>query len=171
MSHAKKTAHRAADFDFSPAMLEKFALRLREGLPGHLGIELVEAQPGSMILQMAIQPIHTAANGYLHGGAVVTLADTACGFGCIANLPRGAHNFTTVELKTNFLSTALEGVIMAYATMRHAGSRTQIWDAEIRTARHPVHSPNDDTRILALFRCTQMILYPQVKSEESSANG
>lgn len=130
------------------------AARLHDGLPGHMGIELLDMQPGAMVLQMAIRPMHLAANGYLHAGAVVTLADTACGFGCIANLPADASNFTTVELKSNFLSTTLEGVIIAQATLRHAGQRTQIWDAEVRTA------PQAQGKVLALFRCTQMILYP-----------
>jgi 1,4-dihydroxy-2-naphthoyl-CoA hydrolase len=136
--------------------LERLSARLREGLPGHLGIELVAVHEGQLIMQMPLRPIHMAANGYLHAGSVVTLADTACGFGCIVHLPPKAHNFTTVELKSNFLSTALNGVIIAYASLRHAGKRTQIWDAEVRAS----DSENSSERVLALFRCTQMILYP-----------
>jgi 1,4-dihydroxy-2-naphthoyl-CoA hydrolase len=148
----ESTGLEPADLELTSARFERLAARLHEGLPGHLGIELVDLQPGQIIMQMQIQPIHTAANGYLHAGSVVALADTACGFGCIANLPAGAENFTTVELKSNFLSTTLEGVIMAHAALRHGGKRTQIWDAEVRTW--------GEERVLALFRCTQMILYP-----------
>lgn len=161
MNHAKHTAFPAAGGENSRAVTEELSARLRAGLAGHLGIELVAAGPGQMTLQLTIASIHTAANGYLHAGTVVTLADTACGFGCIANLPPRADNFTTVELKSNFLSTTLEGVIMAYATLRHAGSRTQIWDAEVRTAA----TSNHPERLLALFRCTQMILYPKADAK------
>ncbi|RIK41087.1 MAG: hypothetical protein DCC55_13060 [Chloroflexi bacterium] len=126
--------------------------RLQGGLPGHLDLELVELSPGSLTLQMTILPQHMAANGYLHAGAVVTLADTACGFGCLANLPEGAHSFTTIELKSNFLRTATNGVIRAVATLIHRGRRTQVWDATIY---------DGESQTLALFRCTQMILYPQ----------
>lgn len=127
------------------------ARRLQGGLPGHLGLELVELSPGALTLQMNIQSYHIAANGYLHAGAVVTLADTACGFGCLANLPAGAHSFTTIELKSNFLRTATSGVIHAVARLTHGGRRTQVWDATVH---------DGESQTLALFRCTQMILYP-----------
>ena len=82
----------------------------------------------------------------------MTLADTACGYGCIANLPAGAHSFTTIELKSNFMRTATAGVIEARARLTHGGRRTQVWDATVVDAQE---------RTLALFRCTQMILYPE----------
>jgi uncharacterized protein (TIGR00369 family) len=99
---------------------------------------------------MQLQAHHVAANGYLHAGSVVTLADTACGFGCLSNLPEGARSFTTLELKTNFLRTATTGLIQAEATLQHDGRRTQVWDAAVADASE---------RLMALFRCTQMILY------------
>jgi uncharacterized protein (TIGR00369 family) len=92
-----------------------------------------------------------AANGYLHAGTVVTLADTACGFGCLANLPPGAHNFTTIELKSNFLRTTTRGRLRAEAQLLHGGRRTQVWDATVM---------DGEEQVLALFRCTQMLLYP-----------
>lgn len=136
----------------SPAELQRgLARRLADGLSGYLGFELVTVRPGFLCLQVTIQPEHLAANGYLHAGTVVTLADTACGFGCFASLPEGATNFTTIELKSNFLRTATAGIIRAEATLVHGGRRTQVWDAT-------VFDPAD--RPMALFRCTQMLLYP-----------
>jgi 1,4-dihydroxy-2-naphthoyl-CoA hydrolase len=90
-----------------------------------------------------------APNGYLHAGTVVALADTACGYGCMASLPDGATGFTTVELKTNFLGTAREGSLVCVATRLHGGRTTQVWDAIVR----------DGEKTLALFRCTQLLLY------------
>lgn len=133
------------------ALIAELQQRLRGGLPGHLGLELVDVTPGLLALQLAIQPHHIAANGYLHAGTVVTLADTACGFGCLANLPEGAQSFTTVELKSNFLRTATSGVIRATAQLVHGGRRTQIWDATV---------VDEAQRAMAIFRCTQMLLYP-----------
>jgi uncharacterized protein (TIGR00369 family) len=63
---------------------------------------------------------------------VIALADTACGYGCIAHLPEGAENFTTVELKCNFLGTAREGTIYGTAKLAHSGRTTQVWDATVR---------------------------------------
>jgi 1,4-dihydroxy-2-naphthoyl-CoA hydrolase len=80
---------------------------------------------------------------------VIGLADTACGYGCILNLPEGGTGFTTIELKTNFLRTARDGTITCEATMLHGGRTTQLWDATVR---------DPDGRTLALFRCTQLVL-------------
>lgn len=121
-------------------------------LPGHMGLELVEIGEGSAAMRCQIQPFHLAPNGYLHAGAVITLADTAAGYGCVGNLPAGASGFTTIELKTNFVGTLLSGIMLADATMIHGGRTTQIWDVEV--------SAEDTGRPLAKFRCTQMVLYP-----------
>ena len=130
----------------------QLAARMNSGLTAHLGIQLIEVRPGYLCAQLEILPHHIAANGYLHAGSVVTLADTACGFGCFASLPEGSDNFTTLELKSNFLRTATSGVLRAEARLVHGGRRTQVWDATVYDAQ---------ARPLALFRCTQMILYPQ----------
>ena len=129
---------------------QQLAARLAGGLAGHLGIHLVEVHPGYLVAQLEIAPHHMAANGYLHAGTVVTLADTACGFGCFATLPEGAHSFTTVELKSNFLRTATSGILRAEARLVHGGRRTQVWDATVFDGH---------TRTLAHFRCTQMLIY------------
>lgn len=120
-------------------------------LPGHLGISVTEAVAGRARGELEIGKHHLAPNGYLHAGAVVGLADTVCGYGCIANLPEGASGFTTIELKTNFLGTALEGMLVAEASLLHGGRTTQVWDATVRA----------DGRTLAVFRCTQLVLYPR----------
>lgn len=130
----------------------QLASRLQTGLAAHLGIQLLDVRHAYLCAQMEIAPHHMAANGYLHAGSVVTLADTACGFGCFASLPEGAHSFTTIELKSNFLRTVTSGMIRAEAQLIHGGRRTQVWDATVYDAKD---------RVLALFRCTQMLLYPQ----------
>ena len=117
--------------------------------PGHLGIEISSVEDGHVRGQMALDDRHMAPNGYLHAAAVVGLADTACGYGCILGLPEGGIGFTTIELKTNFLRTASRGTIACEATLVHGGRTTQIWDAVVR---------DEDERTLALFRCTQLIL-------------
>ena len=61
----------------------------------------------------------------------MTLADTSCGYGCFATLPEGATGFTTIELKTNHLGTALDGTIVSRATPVHLGRTTQVWDAVV----------------------------------------
>ena len=121
-------------------------------LPGELDLQLIELGDGSARMSCQISEKHMATNGYLHAASVVALADTAAGYGCIGNLPPGAGGFTTLELKSNHLGTMLEGTMIADATMSHAGRTTQVWDVEV--------SVEETGKTLALFRCTQMILYP-----------
>ena len=86
--------------------------------PGLVGVEVDEAADGRVRARLPLRPEHLAPNGYLHAGAVITLADTACGYGCILSLPAGGIGFTTVELKTNFLRSARTGTISCEATPR-----------------------------------------------------
>ena len=122
-------------------------------LPGHLGIVITRVGRGELHAHLPLRAELLAPNGYLHAGTVVTLADTAAGYGCVASLPEGADNFTTVELKSNHLGTAREGIIDCVATAAHLGRTTQVWDAVV--------SHRETGRTIALFRCTQMILYPR----------
>src|SRR3954468_20475036 len=78
-------------------------------LPGTLGVEMITVGANLVESRMPVAKRVMASNGYLHAATVVALADTSCGYGCIAALPEGASGFTTIELKSNFLGTAREG--------------------------------------------------------------
>ena len=121
--------------------------------PGHVGLELVDLGERTATMRCEIQPHHLAPNGYLHAGVIITLADTAAGYGCVANWPDGATGFTTIELKSNFTGTLLDGALRAEASMAHGGRTTQVWDVEVRD--------ENSEKKLAYFRATQMILYPR----------
>jgi uncharacterized protein (TIGR00369 family) len=132
---------------------DQFNQRSVGKLPGHLGVVINHIGPGEVRAELPVKPFVIAPNGYLHAGSVVTLADTSCGCGCVANLPEGATGFTTIELKSNHLGTAREGVIDCVAKAAHMGRTTQVWDA---TVTH-----RETGKTIALFRCTQMVLYPK----------
>lgn len=103
-------------------------------LPGLLGVELTEVGDKRLTAQLTIRHELLAPNGYLHAGTVISLADTVCGYGVLAN----------------FLGTALEGLLCCEATLLHAGRTTQVWDARVTNA---------DDMVIALFRCTQLLIY------------
>lgn len=127
---------------------------LTEGVwPGAVGVEFTTLSPGRLGGRLVIRADHHAPNGFLHAGVVVSFADTLCGFGCRVFSPPNASGFTTIELKTNFLGTALAGVLVAEAVLIHGGRSTQVWDATVRL--------EETEKVIALFRCTQMILYPK----------
>ena len=122
-------------------------------LPGLLGLEITEAEEGGISGRLDLRDELMAPNGYLHAATVVALADTSCGYGTFVNLPDGAESFTTIELKSNFVGTKRGGAISCRARLVHGGRTTQVWDAEV--------SDEESGKPIALFRCTQMILYPR----------
>jgi 1,4-dihydroxy-2-naphthoyl-CoA hydrolase len=146
-------------------------------LPGLIGIEFLSLEPGRLTSRLAVRPELLAPNGYLHAAAIIALADTTCGYGTFTDLPEGANNFTTIELKSNFLGTAREGSIACVATIVHNGRTTQVWDATVTDAPRgcspALHRTHDfpsksgasvakaSGKTMALFRCTQFILYPR----------
>jgi 1,4-dihydroxy-2-naphthoyl-CoA hydrolase len=117
--------------------------------PGLVGVEIRDFVDGVVHAGLTLRDEHMAPNGYLHAAAVIALADTACGYGCILSLPEGGIGFTTIELKTNFVRSAQQGRITCEARLVHGGRTTQLWDAT-------VNAP--DGRLMALFRCTQLVL-------------
>lgn len=126
-------------------------MALGEGrFPGLLGIQVDLVEVGHVQMHLPLREDLLAPNGYLHAATVVGLADSACGYGCIASLPERATGFTTIELKTNFLGTALAGCLFCESKQVHAGRTTQVWDATVS---------DDSDKIIALFRCTQLLLY------------
>ena len=132
---------------------EVFNARSPGHLPGLMGVVVDEVAEGRMRAHLAVRPELFAPNGFLHAGTVVTLADTGAGYACLAHLPDGATGFTTVELKSNHVGTAMDGTITADVRAAHLGRTTQVWDA---TVTH-----EETGRTIALFRCTQMILWPK----------
>lgn len=124
-----------------------------EYLPGYLGIEVLSIAAGTLSSRMPVKKLHFAPNNFLHAASIVALADTSCGYATIAHLPEGAQSFTTIELKSNHLGTVKDGSIACVATAQHLGRTTQVWDAVV--------SDEATGRKIALFRCTQMILWPK----------
>ena len=134
--------------------IDRFNALGRDGLSGRLGISVTafaSAPRPSLTLQMRVEPGHHAPHGFLHGGAIAVMADTACGFGTLGHLPEGVANFFTVESKCNHLAAVREGVLECTARARHLGRSTQVWDAEV--------TEQATGKLVAMFRCTQMLLY------------
>jgi uncharacterized protein (TIGR00369 family) len=125
--------------------------RQRGTLSELLGFDIISASPQEIKAGFDIKPHHLAPNGYLHAASIIMLADTSCGYGCMITLPEGANSFTTIELKSNFLGTAREGKVDCIAIPIHLGRTTQVWDATVSAAG----------KTIALFRCTQMVLWPK----------
>lgn len=121
-------------------------------LVSHMGISLVDEGEGWLEAQMPIQQHHLRSGAMaLHAASLIALADSVCGFAAGQVLPEGAKGYTTIELKSNFLGTASEGTLIGRSQADHLGRTTQVWTSTI--------THKETERKLALFRCTQMILY------------
>ncbi len=126
------------------------------GFVPHMGIELVDEgydENGAWLeAKMVIQQHHLRSGAKaLHAASMIALADSVCGFAAGNVLPEGAKGYTTIELKSNFVGTANEGTLIGRSQSEHLGRTTQVWSS---TVTH-----QESGRTLALFRCTQMILY------------
>jgi 1,4-dihydroxy-2-naphthoyl-CoA hydrolase len=139
---------------FRPEMTaEVFNGRSAGHLPGLVGVRILSLAPEGLESRLEVRKELMAPNGYLHAASVIALADTSCGYACAANLPQGSSGFTTLELKANFLGTTREGALFCRATPAHLGRSTQVWDAVVTL--------EGSERKIALFRCTQMVLWPK----------
>ena len=119
--------------------------------PGYVGIKITEVSAGKIKAEMPVKKELFAPNGFLHAGSIITLADTVAGYSCIANLPQNAESFTTVELKSNFMGAARDGILECESFAEHLGRTTHIWRVEVwhKTSHKKI----------AVFSCTQLILY------------
>jgi uncharacterized protein (TIGR00369 family) len=130
--------------------LNEFASRKH---PGIVGIEVLSVEPDLVTGRLDVTEEVVAGTGFLWAPVVITLADWLCACGIGPSLPEGA-GFTTIEIKTNFLGTVRQGgAVFGRAWPVHQGRSTQVWDSEIRDEA--------SERVIALFRCTQMVLHPK----------
>lgn len=137
---------------FNPQRDAAYFNAVSEGhLPGLLGMNVTEVKEGRLEAEIAVRPDLFAPNGFLHAGTIVSLADSAAGYATIAHLPEGAKSFTTLELKTNFTGACRAGMLKAIAEVEHLGRTTQVWGVGMWA--------KEQEKRVALFRCTQLILY------------
>lgn len=121
--------------------------------PGMVGVEVLSCEADLVTGRMDVGEEVVAGTGYLWAPVVITLADWLCAAGMGENLPEGA-GFTTIEIKTNFIGTVRKGgAVRGRARPVHRGRTTQVWDVEV--------SDESNDKVIALFRCTQMVLLPR----------
>lgn len=117
-----------------------------------LGIQIIEATAQRVIAEMAVRPELMTVGGRLHGGAIMSLADSVGAYGAYLALPQDAAGTTTIESKTNFFAGASAGVVRAEAVPLHVGGRTSVWQTRIT---------NDTGRLVSQTVQTQLVLTKQ----------
>lgn len=116
---------------------------------GHLGMEILAASPHEVRSRLAWSDDKCTAGGMLHGGALMSLADSAGGFLAFLNLPEDAKGTATIESKTNFFAPIRSGYANAVSRVLHTGRRTIVVDTEIY---------DDDGKLAARVTQTQAVL-------------
>jgi 1,4-dihydroxy-2-naphthoyl-CoA hydrolase len=114
----------------------------------HVGIEIVTTAVDRVVGRILVGPQHSNGLDRVHGGAIMTLADTLGAIGSVLNLPPGTVT-TTIESKTNFLSAGRGPELIGEATPLHIGRNTMVWQTVIR---------DQDDRRVAVVTQTQLVL-------------
>lgn len=91
-----------------------------------LGIEVAVATPQEVRARLPWDADRVTTGGALHGGLLMSLADTVGAMVAFLNLPEGAAGTATIESKTNFLAAVRDGFVHASATALHAGRTTVV---------------------------------------------
>lgn len=116
-----------------------------------LGVRLEEATSARVVGTLAWAPERCTAGGLMHGGALMSLADSLGGLSAFLNLPDGAST-STIESKTNFFRPVSRGLVRGTTTPVHIGRSTVVLETRLR---------DDDGRAVALVIQTQSVLRPE----------
>src|SRR3954470_4386281 len=116
-----------------------------------VGIELVSAKPDEVRGRLAWAPERCTTAGLLHGGALMTLADTVGAVCAFLNLPDGAST-PTIESKTNFFRGVREGTVDAVTRPLHTGRTTIVVQTDLT---------NENGKRVAQVTQTQAVLLPR----------
>jgi uncharacterized protein (TIGR00369 family) len=97
-----------------------------------VGYRLTEWSEGLAVAELVVGPQHLNIDGVVHGGVLMSLIDTACGYaGCFSTRPSERLRAVTLSLTTSFMVPVTEGVLRAVGRVRLRGSRTFFCDAEV----------------------------------------
>ena len=121
-----------------------------EYLPGLLGIEFTLVSDDEIRARMAVRKALLAWNGFLHGGSVVTLADTACGYGTVNRFARGCYWFHDPGVEKQFSRYCQGRCRRVCGETGAQGSDDASMGCDINL--------EGGHKTIARFRCTQLIL-------------
>lgn len=147
--HETSARYRTPDAMTGP---EAAALKAMVPLADTLGIEIVDASSDLVTATMAWAPERCTVQGVLHGGALMSLADTAGAICAFLNLPPGALSTATIESKTNLLRAVTEGAVTARSRPVHVGRTLALIESTI-------HDEHD--RLVAKTTQTQIYHHPR----------
>lgn len=126
---------------------------LRDAMPfaNTLGIETIDASASEVRARVAFDERLCTSGGVLHGGVIMSLADSTGALCAFLNLPQGAAGTTTIESKTNFMRAVRDGYIEARSQPLHAGRTIVVVVTDV---------VSHDGKLVARVTQTQAVLWP-----------
>ncbi len=114
-----------------------------------LGIELVEAGQGTVVMTMPVDHRTHQVVGLLHGGASVALAETAASIGGYLLVDQEKEAVVGLEINANHLKSKREGTVTATAQVIHKGRTTHVWEVKIT---------DEQGELISISRCTLAVI-------------
>jgi uncharacterized protein (TIGR00369 family) len=102
----------------------------RQSFMSTLGARLVRVDPGEVDLELPIRAELTQQHGFLHAGALASVADSACGYAALSLMPPGAA-VLSVEFKINLLAPAAGDRVLARGRVIRAGRTVTVCWGEV----------------------------------------
>jgi uncharacterized protein (TIGR00369 family) len=117
----------AADPGFEARVRASFA---KQGIMATLGATLDEVSPGHVRIMLPVAAHISQQHGFVHAGAVATIADSAAGYAALSLMPEGAGVLTT-EFKINLMAPAAGEMLHAEGRVIRAGRSLTVAMAEV----------------------------------------
>jgi uncharacterized protein (TIGR00369 family) len=104
------------------------------GLDAAVGIRVVRVGPDEVVLEYDIEDRHRQPYGIVHGGMHCTVVESACSMGAAMAAAERGQSVVGVENHTSFIHAVREGRVTVTARPLTRGRRSQLWQADARTA-------------------------------------
>lgn len=139
---------KAADPNFEARVRDSFA---KQQFMATIGAEIAELTAGRVSLRMQIRGDLTQQHGFLHAGAIASLADSACGYAALSLMPADAA-VLSVEFKVNMLSPAKGDAVIARAEVIRSGRTIMVCRADVFSVT------GKDEKLVAAMQGTMMVV-------------
>ena len=126
----------------------------RQTIMATLGAEMTELDGGRVVLELPFRADLCQQHGYVHAGALTTIADSACGYAALSLMPAD-QEVLTVDFTVNFLAPAAAERFRAEGTVLRSGRTLSVCRAEVFGLR-----AGEDDRMVGAMQATMMAVSP-----------
>ena len=95
-----------------------------------LGASVESVGDGAVVLRLPVRDALTQQHGFMHAGAIATLADSACGYAALTKMPPDAA-VLSIEFKVNMLAPAVGEALVARAEVIRAGRNVMVCRSDV----------------------------------------